>query len=162
MIAGDDLRLLAADDPHARALVAEWHGGITDDYLQRKGVIVISVQGRDGPVAAMALRNNTCPIDRTATWQIVYWTADRTLSPRALRRALVDSMHEAVVMGLAEGSKKGWGLVDVGDAHEHLSDFLDEVVDAGACEKKELDAGVELTTYYIADLEKARRFMVAQ
>ncbi len=162
MTAGDDLRLLAQDDPHARGLVASWHGGITDDYLQSKGVTVISVRERGKPTAAMALRHNECPIDATATWQIVYWTVDQTLSISQRRKALVASMLKAVVMGIAEGSEKGWGLVDVGDAHAHLSDFLDEVVDAGACEKQEIDANAVPVTYYIADLEKARQFMVAQ
>ena len=157
MTVGDDLRLLAEGDPHAVGLAN------TDDaYLARKGVSVISVRERGKPTAAMALRQEPCPIDSTATWQIVYWTIDQTLSKSQRRKALVKSMHQAVVMGLADGATRGWGIVFEGDTHEHLHDFLNEVVSAEACEKEELDAGELLTTYYIADLEKARQYMARQ
>ncbi len=157
MTVGDDLRLLAAGDPHARGLVD------TDDgYLQRKGVTVISVRERGKPVAAMALMHNECPIDPAATWQIVYWTVERTLTPKQLRAALVKSMHQAVVMGIADGSEKGWGIVLEGDTHVHLSGFLDEVVEAKACERIDTETGLPPTIYYIADLVKARQFMERQ
>ncbi len=155
MTAEDDLRTLAEGDPHAKGLV-----GAGDDYFQRKGVTVISIKSDGGALAAMALRLNPCPIDDTATWQIVYWAVDRTLTAERLRAALVESLLKAVLAG--GDARKIWGVVFEGDAHSHLSGFLDETVKAGACKRTITTEGADPFIYYIADLSAAQRYLERQ
>lgn len=150
----DDFRYLADIDRRHRKLRFA-----PDSVLQR---LQIDVQHdrQSKPLVAVALVEETCPVDPSATFRIKYWIGDTTR--QSLVAALTKSSLAVIQEMEGRGEAKIWGACPK-DA-THLVSFLDRVVAAGQCRRVDGD-DVELETdfsghyFYIAERGQAEEFM---
>ena len=149
MTANDDLRRLAATDFHTKSLAH-----VSDQWITNAGFKVRSV----GDVAVV-MQKLACPVEPSSTGRIIYWAVDHTLSD--LTRQLARSSLLALTEAHLFGSPSIWGWVQ--NPATHLAEFLDDVVDAGACRKfpgeETDDVDYSDGTFYVADIDPARRYM---
>ena len=152
MTTRDDFRALARFDVHARELQ-----DLSDEWFDRSGLTVSSLPG-----AAVACKTQTCPVDPLATAMLKYWAVE---PGRDEETHLVQITLLALAFGSSIGAERMWGFIKGGPTGhaQHLIEFLDQVVANGACERvtgEEIDEG-DFTggVFYIADIDKARRWM---
>ena len=147
MTARDDFRRLAANHSHTKPLV-----GKDDDWFDKRDYTVRSTAG-----AAIVTLEEPCPVESSATAKIKYWADDSRDGIAHFVATSQLALNEAVRIG----SPAIWGYVK--DDAPHLNEFLDKVVESGACrrirgentEQGDFRGG----TFYIADVDAARRWM---
>jgi len=141
------MRELAAKHAHTRALTNK-----PDTWFAASGLTV-----RDVPGSSVAIKELPCPVEPSATAMIKYWAADKRTGIRHFIQASLQALAQADRIG----SPAIWGWIK--DDAPHLNAFLDQVVADGACRKVRGDKSVEGDfsggTFYIADVDDARRWM---
>ena len=149
----DDFRYLADIDRRHRMLRF-----VSDSTLGRmERDVQYDQQGK--PLVAVALVEETCPVDPDATYRIKYWLGD---TDKDLAAALTKSSLAVVAAMEGRGEGKIWGACPKNATH--LVTFLDRVVAAGQCRRVdgaglELDADYSDFYFYIAERAQAREFM---